>query len=114
MLDLAVEVRRLADGARAGTLTPTDLIGSTFTVSNFGGFGIDEGYPVINHPEVAILGIGSVRTRPVVVDDQVVARPTASFTCSFDHRVCDGADAGAFLAQIRGLIEAPGELVVDG
>jgi pyruvate dehydrogenase E2 component (dihydrolipoamide acetyltransferase) len=112
-LGLAAEVRRLAESARAGTLAPSHLVGSTFTVSNFGMFGLDEGYPVINHPEAAILGIGAIRERPVVVDGELVARPTASLTCSFDHRVCDGADAGAFLGRLRELIEAPEQLLLE-
>jgi pyruvate dehydrogenase E2 component (dihydrolipoamide acetyltransferase) len=113
-LELAAELRRLAEGARRGTLEPRDLVGSTFTVSNFGIFGLDEGYPVINHPEVAILGIGAIKERPVVVDGEVLARPTATLTCSFDHRVCDGADAGAFLIRLRELIETPEQLILEG
>jgi pyruvate dehydrogenase E2 component (dihydrolipoamide acetyltransferase) len=112
-LELAAEVRRLADGARAGTLTPAELTGSTFTVSNFGMLGIDDGYPVINHPEVAILGVGAIRERAVVVDGQVVARPTAGLTCCFDHRACDGADAAAFLTRLRELIESPETLILE-
>jgi len=111
--ELAHEVRRLAEGARSGTLAPAELVGSTITVSNFGSFGIDEGYPVINHPEVAIIGIGSIRARPIVVDGAVVARPTARVSCSFDHRVCDGADVGGFLARLRELVETPALLLVD-
>jgi 2-oxoisovalerate dehydrogenase E2 component (dihydrolipoyl transacylase) len=106
-LDLATEIARLADAARAGTLAPAHMVGSTFTVSNFGALGLDEGIPVINHPEAAILGIGSVKERPVVLDGEVVARPTASLTLAFDHRVCDGADAGAFLTHLRSLVEHP-------
>jgi 2-oxoisovalerate dehydrogenase E2 component (dihydrolipoyl transacylase) len=112
-MDLAMEVRRLADGARAGTLAPNDLVGSTFTVSNFGVFGIDDGYPVINYPEVAILGVGAIRERPAVVDGEIVARPIANFTCSFDHRVCDGSDAGAFLGRLRELVEQPEQLILE-
>ena len=85
-LGMAAELRRLADGARMGTLAPAELVGSTFTVSNFGVFGLDEGYPVINYPEVAILGIGTIRPRPAVVDGELVARPLASLACCFDHR----------------------------
>jgi pyruvate dehydrogenase E2 component (dihydrolipoamide acetyltransferase) len=112
-LGLATEVRRLTVGVRAGTLPPTDLVGSTFTVSNFGVFGLDDGTPVINHPEVAILGIGAIRERPVVIDGAVVPRRTAHLTCSFDHRACDGADAGAFLAHLKDLIEEPAQLLLD-
>ncbi|MCX2931450.1 dihydrolipoamide acetyltransferase family protein [Mycobacterium sp. CVI_P3] len=112
--------RRLAEAvddvvaqARAGTLAPTQLSGSTFTVSNFGALGLDEGVPVINYPEAAILGVGSLKPRAVVVDDAVVARPTMTLTCAFDHRVADGAQAAAFLTDLRGLIEAPETALLD-
>ncbi|HYZ69037.1 MAG TPA: dihydrolipoamide acetyltransferase family protein, partial [Mycobacterium sp.] len=89
--ELASVVARLIRDARAGTLKPSELQGSTFTVSNFGALGLDEGVPVINYPEAAILGIGSLKPRPVVVDGEVVVRPTMSLTCAFDHRIVDGA-----------------------
>ncbi|MEV3906056.1 dihydrolipoamide acetyltransferase family protein [Mycobacterium sp. NPDC050551] len=111
--ELAAEVTRLISGARAGTLTPTDLQGSTFTVSNFGALGLDEGVPVINHPEAAILGIGSLKPRAVVVDDEVVARPTMTLTCAFDHRVTDGAEVAAFLRELRDLVESPDLALAD-
>jgi pyruvate dehydrogenase E2 component (dihydrolipoamide acetyltransferase) len=111
--DLAREVARLAEAGRAGTLTPGELTGSTFTVSNFGSFGLDDGYPVINHPEAAILGVGTIRPRAVVVDGAVVPRPTVRLTCCFDHRVCDGADAGRFLSDLRDLVESPMHLLLE-
>jgi len=107
LYDLSSEMARLADGARAGTLGPSDLQGSTFTISNFGALGLDEGIPIINYPEAAILGVGSIRPRPHVVDGAVVARPTAALTLAFDHRVCDGVEAGRFLGRLRELVEAP-------
>lgn len=110
---LAVAVDAVVQRARAGTLAPTELGGSTFTVSNFGALGLDEGVPVINHPEAAILGLGSLKPRAVVIDDIVVARPTMTLTCAFDHRVADGAQAAAFLADLRGLIEAPETALLD-
>jgi 2-oxoisovalerate dehydrogenase E2 component (dihydrolipoyl transacylase) len=106
-LDLAAEMGRLAGDARAGTLPPAEMVGSTFTVSNLGALGLDEGIPVINYPEAAILGVGSIKERPVVVADKVVARPTAALTLAFDHRVCDGADAAAFIGHLRDLVERP-------
>ncbi|WP_042176680.1 dihydrolipoamide acetyltransferase family protein [Streptomyces sp. NBRC 110035] len=110
---LAQEVARLADGARVGTLTPGELTGSTFTVSNFGALGLDEGVPVVSHPEAAILGVGSIRPRPHVVDgDRLVVRPTAKLTCAFDHRVCDGAEAAAFLTALGALVEDPGTILL--
>jgi 2-oxoisovalerate dehydrogenase E2 component (dihydrolipoyl transacylase) len=111
--ELADVVARLIGDARSGTLRPTELQGSTFTVSNFGALGLDDGVPVINYPEAAILGMGSLKPRPVVVDGEVVARPTMSLTCAFDHRIIDGAQAAAFLAELRGLIESPELALLD-
>ncbi|OBB71710.1 dihydrolipoamide acetyltransferase family protein [Mycobacterium sp. 852014-52144_SCH5372336] len=110
---LAAEVARLIRNARAGTLKPTELQGSTFTVSNFGALGLDDGVPVINYPEAAILGVGSLKPRAVVVDDAVVARPTMNLTCAFDHRIADGAQVAAFLCELRDLIEAPETALLD-
>jgi 2-oxoisovalerate dehydrogenase E2 component (dihydrolipoyl transacylase) len=111
--ELATVVARLIRDARAGTLKPSELQGSTFTVSNFGALGLDEGVPVINYPEAAILGMGSLKPRPAVVDDEVVVRPTMSLTCAFDHRIVDGAQVAAFLRELRDLIEAPELALLD-
>lgn len=105
--ELSAEVARLVTAARAGTLKPVELQGSTFTVSNFGALGLDDGVPVINYPEAAILGMGALKPRAVVVDGEVVARPTMTLTCAFDHRVADGAQVAAFLCELRDLIEDP-------
>jgi 2-oxoisovalerate dehydrogenase E2 component (dihydrolipoyl transacylase) len=113
LTDLAVEARRLTDGARRGALTPADLVGSTFTVSNFGSLGLDDGYPIINYPEVAILGVGSIKDQPAVVNQTVLPRPLLNMTCSFDHRVCDGSDAASFLNRVRELIETPELLIFE-
>ncbi len=99
--ELAATVARLIDEARAGTVKPAELQGSTFTVSNFGALGLDEGVPVINYPEAAILGMGSLKPRAIVVDGAVVARPTMTLTCAFDHRIADGAQVAAFLGELR-------------
>ena len=111
--ELAGVVSRLIREARAGTLKPAELAGSTFTVSNFGALGLDDGVPVINYPEAAILGMGSLKPRAVVVDDVVVARPTMTLTCAFDHRIADGAQVAAFLCELRDLIEAPELALLD-
>jgi pyruvate dehydrogenase E2 component (dihydrolipoamide acetyltransferase) len=105
--DFSTEVARLSERARAGTATPAELTGSTFTISNFGALGLDDGIPIVNHPEAAILGVGSIRPRPHVVDGAVLARHTATLTLAFDHRICDGAEAGRFLSELRHTIEAP-------
>ncbi len=110
---LGDEVGRLVAAAREGALTPTQMQGSTFTVSNFGALGLDDGVPVINHPEAAILGVGALKPRAVVVDGDVVARSTMRLTCAFDHRVADGAQVGAFLGELRSLIEAPAAALLD-
>ncbi|MBE1549251.1 pyruvate dehydrogenase E2 component (dihydrolipoamide acetyltransferase) [Mycobacterium sp. OAS707] len=111
--ELATTVARLIREARAGTLKPAELQGSTFTVSNFGALGLDEGVPVINYPEAAILGMGSLKPRPVAVEGEVVVRPTMSVTCAFDHRIVDGAAVAAFLGELRELIEAPELALLD-
>ena len=110
---LAECVARLTHDARAGTLKPAELTGSTFTVSNFGALGLDDGVPVINYPEAAILGMGSLKPRPVVVDDAIVIRPQMTLTCAFDHRIADGANAAQFLVELRGLIESPETALLD-
>ncbi len=111
--ELAAVVARLIREARAGTLKPSELQGSTFTVSNFGALGLDEGVPVINYPEAAILGMGSLKPRPVVVDGEVAVRPTMSLTCAFDHRIVDGAQVATFLRELRELIETPELALLD-
>ncbi|MGE2728842.1 dihydrolipoamide acetyltransferase family protein [Mycolicibacterium vaccae] len=110
---LAGEVARLVAAARDGSLKPGEMQGSTFTVSNFGALGLDDGVPVINHPEAAILGVGALKPRPVVVDGGIVARPMMRLTCVFDHRVADGAQAAGFLGELRELVEAPELAVLD-
>lgn len=111
--ELARRTAQLIKGARQGTLTPAELTGSTFTVSNFGALGLDDGVPVINHPEAAILGMGAIRPRPVVVGGEVVARSTMALTCVFDHRVTDGAQAARFLCELRHLVESPETALLD-
>jgi 2-oxoisovalerate dehydrogenase E2 component (dihydrolipoyl transacylase) len=111
--ELAECVARLIREAHAGTLKPGELAGSTFTVSNFGALGLDDGVPVINHPEAAILGMGSLKPRPMVVDDTIVIRPQMTLTCVFDHRVADGADVARFLGELRRLIESPETALLD-
>ena len=102
---LAEQTRR----AREGTLGPADLTGGTFTVNNYGVFGVDGSAAIINHPEVAILGIGRIIPRPWVIDGQVVPRQMTELTLAFDHRVCDGGTAGGFLRFIADCVESPAQ-----
>lgn len=97
--------------AREGTLRPAELTGGTFTVNNYGVFGVDGSAPIINHPEVAILGIGRIIERPWVVRGQVTARQLTQLTLAFDHRVCDGQTAGGFLRFVADCVESPARVM---
>ena len=91
---------RLADNARAGKLKPEELRGSTFTVTSAGRLGGLFATPLVNHPEVGILGLHRIGPRAAVVDGQVVARKVGWLSCTFDHRVVDGARASEFLLAV--------------
>ena len=104
--ELAEEVERLAEGARAGTLEPEELRGSTFTVSSAGKLGGLLQTPIVNHPEVAILSIGRIGPRPVVRDGEVVAGQLGYLSVTFDHRVVDGARAAQFGLDVIRRLEA--------
>ncbi len=104
---LSTAVAERTRRAREGTLGPADLTGGTFTVNNYGVFGVDGSAAIINHPEVAILGIGRIIKRPWVVQDEVVPRQMTELTLAFDHRVCDGGTAGGFLRFIADCVESP-------
>jgi 2-oxoisovalerate dehydrogenase E2 component (dihydrolipoyl transacylase) len=93
--------------ARDGKLGTADLTGGTFTINNYGVFGVDGSAAIINHPEVAILGIGRIIPRPWIVDGEVKARPITQLTLAFDHRVCDGGTAGGFLRFVADCVESP-------
>jgi pyruvate dehydrogenase E2 component (dihydrolipoamide acetyltransferase) len=104
---VAREMAEVVEAARAGTATPEQLTGSTITVSNYGVFGSEAGTPMINHPEAAILGVGRIAPRPMVVDGRVEARTTVTLALSFDHRIMDGADADRAMTALRELLESP-------
>jgi 2-oxoisovalerate dehydrogenase E2 component (dihydrolipoyl transacylase) len=105
--DMSEALNRLTLDARAGSTKPTDLQGGTFTVNNYGVLGVDGSAAIINHPEVAILGIGRILDKPWVVDGQLAVRKLCQLTLAFDHRVCDGATAGGFLRFVADCIESP-------
>jgi pyruvate dehydrogenase E2 component (dihydrolipoamide acetyltransferase) len=98
--ELRSELERLAEGARAGTLEPEELRGSTFTVTSAGKLGGLVVTPIVNHPEVAILGVHRIGPRPVVRDDEIVVRQIGNISVTFDHRVVDGARAAAFAHDV--------------
>jgi len=99
--------------ARDGSLAPAELTGGTFTVNNYGVFGVDGSAAIINHPEVAILGMGRIIDRPWVVDGQITVRSVCELTLAFDHRVCDGGTAGGFLRYVADCIESPVSAIGD-
>lgn len=108
---LSAELGRLTNAAREGTLSPSDLTGGTFTLNNYGVFGVDGSAAIINHPEVAILGLGRIMDRPWVVDGRLEVRKVTELTLAFDHRVCDGGDAGGFLRFVADCVERPTALL---
>jgi 2-oxoisovalerate dehydrogenase E2 component (dihydrolipoyl transacylase) len=111
--DAATEVTRLATAAREGKATRDELSGSTITITSLGTLGGVATTPVINHPEVAIVGVNKMSERPVVRDRQIVVRKMMNLSSSFDHRVVDGVDAAEFVQHIRGFLEQPATLFMD-
>ena len=107
IIPLAHEIGRLVEAARAGEASPEELTGSTVTVTNVGSFGAESGTPIINHPEAAILAVGVIEPRALVVDGAVEARPGTTLSLSFDHRVLDGAEAGRAMKALGSLLESP-------
>lgn len=105
LLDLSRSIADLAERARAGRLTPDEVAGGTFTITNHGSFGSVAAMPIIHQPQLAILGVGAVEQRPAVVDGAVAVRLRAYLTLGFDHRAIDGAAADRFMAAVRRAIE---------
>jgi pyruvate dehydrogenase E2 component (dihydrolipoamide acetyltransferase) len=108
---LAAALRDLTDVAREGKLTPAQLTGGTFTLNNYGVFGVDGSTPIINHPEAAMLGIGRIIDKPWAHDGQLALRKVTQLSFTFDHRVCDGAIAGGFLRFVADCVEQPSVLL---
>jgi pyruvate dehydrogenase E2 component (dihydrolipoamide acetyltransferase) len=105
--ELAADLLGLVERARAGRLTPGEMQGGTFTITNLGGYRVDGFTPIINPPETAILGVGRIADKAVVVEGKIEARPMCTLSLSFDHRVVDGAPAAAFLVRLAELLERP-------
>jgi 2-oxoisovalerate dehydrogenase E2 component (dihydrolipoyl transacylase) len=104
---LAGEVVRLSEGAKAGKLKAQELSGSTITLTSLGALGGIISTPIINRPEVAIVGVNRIVERPALVDGQLVQRKLMNLSSSFDHRIVDGYDAARFIQAIRRLLETP-------
>ena len=109
----ATEITRLSEAARTGKASREQLSGSTITITSLGPLGGIVTTPVINHPEVAIVGINRIALRPMIREGNVVARQMMNLSCSFDHRVVDGLHAAQFVQAIRGLLEAPAMLFIE-
>jgi pyruvate dehydrogenase E2 component (dihydrolipoamide acetyltransferase) len=107
ILDLAVEATELAERARAGGLSPDELQGGTFTLTNLGGLGVDSFTPIVNHPETAILGVGRARAEPVFSNGELERRQLLPLALSIDHRALDGADGARFLSWIGQALREP-------
>jgi 2-oxoglutarate dehydrogenase E2 component (dihydrolipoamide succinyltransferase) len=107
LLGLARTAADLGERARTKRLIPDDVQGGTFTITNVGVFGGVVGLPIINQPQAAILGIGTIVKRPVVIDDAIAIRPIVYVSLSYDHRIIDGADAARFLTVVKRELEKP-------
>ncbi|MCH2191678.1 MAG: 2-oxo acid dehydrogenase subunit E2, partial [Gammaproteobacteria bacterium] len=112
--DNAQKVANLADAARDGTIKLDDLSGGTITITSLGKLGAIATTPIINHPEVAIVGINKMQIRPVWDGQQFQPAKVMNISCSFDHRVIDGWDAAVFVQKIKTLLETPAMLFVEG
>lgn len=110
---LDAEIKRLTGSAREGRLTPYELGCGTFTLNNYGSFGVDGSAAIINHPQVAILGVGRIIDRPWVVKGEIAVRKLTQLSLVFDHRVCDGGTAAAFLRFVADAFENPASAFAD-
>ena len=113
MLDISREMGAVAKRAREGKLAMDDLTGGTFTITNGGVFGSLVSTPIINFPQVAILGLHKIQDRPVAVDGKVEIRPMMYVALSYDHRIIDGQQAVLFLVKVKELVEEPAAMLVD-
>jgi 2-oxoisovalerate dehydrogenase E2 component (dihydrolipoyl transacylase) len=110
----AAEIARLAEAARAGKARPAELTGSTITVTSLGPLGGLASTPIINRPEVAIVGVNRITERPVVRGGQVIVRKMMNLSSSFDHRIIDGWEAAAFIQRVKDYLEEPATMFIDG
>ncbi|HEX2912907.1 MAG TPA: dihydrolipoamide acetyltransferase family protein [Chloroflexia bacterium] len=113
LFEMAAEISRLAEGGRTRSLKTSELSGSTFTISNVGSYGGRNGVAIINPPEAAILAVGKMEERCVIREGQIQSRPILPLSLSFDHRLNDGAEAGAFMATLKEVLENPSLLLLD-
>jgi 2-oxoglutarate dehydrogenase E2 component (dihydrolipoamide succinyltransferase) len=112
-IDLSREISEVAKRARDGKLTMDDLTGGTFTITNGGVFGSLVSTPIINYPQVGILGLHKTQDRPVAVNGEVKIRPMMYIALSYDHRIVDGQQAVLFLVRVKELVEDPAAMLIE-
>ena len=113
IIDLAAELESLSERTRERSIRPEEMQGSTITLSNFGSYGGHYATPILNYPNVAILGCGRIRKKPWVYQDEIAIRQVLSLSLTFDHRITDGAEACRFLTRIGRYLEDPGLLFIE-
>jgi pyruvate dehydrogenase E2 component (dihydrolipoamide acetyltransferase) len=113
ILELAAEIRDITSRTREGKVQRSELQGGTFTITSVGNIGGRFATPIINHPEVAILGVNQIHDRPMVVNGEIVARKMMYLSPSFDHRVIDGAVAARFVSAVKAILENPASLLLS-
>jgi 2-oxoglutarate dehydrogenase E2 component (dihydrolipoamide succinyltransferase) len=111
--DIEQQTRRFAKAAEDGTLSLADLKGGTFTITNGGVFGSLLSTPILNPPQVGILGLHAIKDRPIAVGGQVVVRPMMYLALTYDHRIVDGSEAVRFVIRVKELVEDPGALLLE-
>jgi pyruvate dehydrogenase E2 component (dihydrolipoamide acetyltransferase) len=112
LTEISSSLRQLVKKARTSNLSPDDVMGGTFTITNLGMFEVDTFAPIINPPQAAILGIGRIAEKPVVINNQIEIKPIMTITLQFDHRILDGAQAAQFLRDVKRMFENPHLLIV--
>ncbi len=113
MIEISRDISEIAKRARDGKLTMDDLTGGTFTITNGGVFGSLVSTPILNYPQVGILGLHKIQDRPVAINGQVVIRPMMYIALSYDHRLVEGAHAVQFLVRVKELIEDPAAMLIE-
>jgi pyruvate dehydrogenase E2 component (dihydrolipoamide acetyltransferase) len=113
IVELAEEIKKMAEMAKERKLDLADLKGGTFTITNYGIFGATYGTPIINYPEVAILGTGKIMDMPLVIDGEIKVRKVLPLSLTFDHRAFDGAEAGRFMTDLKRYLEDPEKLLLQ-
>ena len=111
--ELGNAIRNLTRAAREGKVSAAEMTGGTFTLNNYGSLRVDGSAAIINHPQVAILGLGRIMDRPWIVDGELTARKITQLSFAFDHRVCDGGVAAGFMRVVADAMENPAQAIAN-